>query len=258
MVMDRPQLIAHRGYAYRYPENTLPALSAAIDTGARHVEFDVQLTANRVPVVLHDANLKRTTGVDSLVHERVDHEVLKLSAHEPQRLGGRFAGVAIPTLIEASDLITNAPGVTGFVEIKEESIAAFGRDEVVTIVMNVLNQSRTPDCFVLISYDLEAIMVARNAGWSGVGWILRHWDEASRLAAQEACPQYLFTNTRRVPDTHEPFWHGPWRWAVYEIAEADAALAWGKRGADLVETFRIGDLLADARWANQGENNAGV
>ena len=43
----KPDLVAHRGYALRYPENTLAAFQAAITAGARFVECDVQLSAAR-------------------------------------------------------------------------------------------------------------------------------------------------------------------------------------------------------------------
>ena len=57
-----PELIAHRGWAYRYPENTLPAIAGALGAGARYVEFDVQITADGVPVLFHDSTLDRTAG----------------------------------------------------------------------------------------------------------------------------------------------------------------------------------------------------
>ena len=46
-----PDIIAHRGNAIEHPENTLQALESAVALGVRHVEFDVQLTADHVPVV---------------------------------------------------------------------------------------------------------------------------------------------------------------------------------------------------------------
>ena len=65
--MDRLPLIAHRGYPAYYPENTLVGLEAALKAGADFLEFDVQLSADRVPLLLHDENLKRTTGFNGLV-----------------------------------------------------------------------------------------------------------------------------------------------------------------------------------------------
>ena len=83
-------LLAHRGYAARYPENTREALRAAVAAGARHLEFDIQLSADRVPFLLHDADFLRTAGVaqDIFVTESVD--VARISAGEPERFGNQF------------------------------------------------------------------------------------------------------------------------------------------------------------------------
>ncbi len=53
-----PHLIAHRGNAAEFPENTLPAFESALELGVRNIEFDVQLTSDKVPVVIHDADLQ--------------------------------------------------------------------------------------------------------------------------------------------------------------------------------------------------------
>ncbi len=59
----RPLLLGHRGAMARAPENTLGAFRAAVDDGADGFELDVQLTADGVPVVLHDDTLDRTTDL---------------------------------------------------------------------------------------------------------------------------------------------------------------------------------------------------
>lgn len=93
-----PTLFAHRGLAARYPENTLASFAAARREGCRAVEFDVQLSADGVPVVFHDDDLARLTGdprrVDALAYaelRRVDVGAFK---------GARFAHERIPTLDE--------------------------------------------------------------------------------------------------------------------------------------------------------------
>ena len=63
-------LVAHRGNAREYPENTLPALQSALDLGARFLEIDVHMSADGVPVVIHDADLVRTTGVEGFVYDK--------------------------------------------------------------------------------------------------------------------------------------------------------------------------------------------
>ena len=49
-----PVIVAHRGASITHPENTLPAFEAAIGLGARIVELDVRVSADGVPVVMHE------------------------------------------------------------------------------------------------------------------------------------------------------------------------------------------------------------
>jgi glycerophosphoryl diester phosphodiesterase len=69
--MARPMLrLAHRGDWRRAPENTIPAFQAALKVpGCDGVEFDVRLSADGVPVLLHDETLARVQGRPEAVHE---------------------------------------------------------------------------------------------------------------------------------------------------------------------------------------------
>jgi glycerophosphoryl diester phosphodiesterase len=69
--MPRPMLrLAHRGDWRRAPENTLPALLAALKVPAcGGLEFDVRLSADGVPVLLHDETLERVQGRPEPVRE---------------------------------------------------------------------------------------------------------------------------------------------------------------------------------------------
>ena len=69
--MARPMLrLAHRGDWRRAPENTIPALQAALKVpGCDGVEFDVRLSADGIPVLLHDETLARVQGRPEPVHE---------------------------------------------------------------------------------------------------------------------------------------------------------------------------------------------
>ena len=57
------QVFGHRGAAGTVPENSLPSIRAAIAMGVDGVEFDVRLTRDETPILLHDENLVRTTGI---------------------------------------------------------------------------------------------------------------------------------------------------------------------------------------------------
>ncbi|MEH0575318.1 MULTISPECIES: glycerophosphodiester phosphodiesterase [Streptomyces] len=81
--------VAHRGDPYRFRENTLDSLRSALDRGADAVEFDVRLTRDGVPVLLHDETLKRLW--------ELERPLRSLSAAEVR---GLTAG-AVPTLAEA-------------------------------------------------------------------------------------------------------------------------------------------------------------
>jgi len=68
-MLQLPKVIGHRGAMAYAPENTLESFREARKRGATWVEIDVKLTADGVPIVMHDPSLKRTTGVDRLVAE---------------------------------------------------------------------------------------------------------------------------------------------------------------------------------------------
>lgn len=68
-MLKLPKVIGHRGAMAYAPENTLESFREARRRGAAWVEIDVKLTADNVPIVMHDSSLKRTMGVDRLVAE---------------------------------------------------------------------------------------------------------------------------------------------------------------------------------------------
>ena len=60
-----PLIIGHRGASSHAPENTFAAFNLAFLWGADGIEFDVRLARDGVPVVMHDASLRRTTGTQA-------------------------------------------------------------------------------------------------------------------------------------------------------------------------------------------------
>src|SRR5436190_10543018 len=153
--MALPELVAHRGYRLHYPENTLPAIEAALRAGARFVEIDVQLSRERVPMVFHDVELARICGVTGAIYERTAAELKALRASEYQRFGYRYAQTRIPTLAEFVELLSRQPGITGFVELKQESLTQFGVADMVARVCAAL--ARVRERAVIISYALDAL-----------------------------------------------------------------------------------------------------
>ena len=97
--------IAHRGFhdlnKLRW-ENTLSAFAAAADRGYA-IECDVHLTADGVPVVIHDGDLKRLTGQDGFVWQRTSAEIAALKVggtqDHPPTLGELLSPAAIDTAV---------------------------------------------------------------------------------------------------------------------------------------------------------------
>jgi glycerophosphoryl diester phosphodiesterase len=76
-MLQLPKVIGHRGAMAYAPENTLASFREARQRGATWVEIDVKLTADSVPILMHDASLERTMGVDRLVAETPRAELPK-------------------------------------------------------------------------------------------------------------------------------------------------------------------------------------
>ena len=103
------KLVAHRGYCDAFPENTLESIKAALECGAHAVEFDVQLTSDRVPVVCHDADLERTAMVERSILTSPYAEIREVSVGEPKRFNGRFQDSLLPSLQQMVALLATAP-----------------------------------------------------------------------------------------------------------------------------------------------------
>ncbi|MEE1786112.1 glycerophosphodiester phosphodiesterase [Streptomyces sp. SP17BM10] len=97
----RPLLaVAHRGDPYRFRENTLTSVESALARGADAVEVDVQLTRDKVPVLLHDRTLERLWGDP--------RDIGRVTADQLDEL--RRGPLAVPTLAEAIKAVAAAPG----------------------------------------------------------------------------------------------------------------------------------------------------
>jgi glycerophosphoryl diester phosphodiesterase len=93
---------SHRGFSHDIPENTIPAIEKAIEEQADYIEIDVRQTKDGELVLLHDDNLKRTTGLNKKIWSVTYEEIAELDAGI--WLGKEFAGTKIPTLSEVFEL----------------------------------------------------------------------------------------------------------------------------------------------------------
>ncbi len=96
-----PRVVGHRGAPRLAPENTLASFRAAAATGIKAIEFDVALTFDARPVVIHDTSLERTTNGYGLLAENTLESMSGLDAgswFDPS-----FSDEVVPTLEEVID-----------------------------------------------------------------------------------------------------------------------------------------------------------
>lgn len=237
-----PEIIAHRGNAADFPENTLQSLSSAVELGVRHLEFDVQLTCDHVPVVFHDTSLERVAGREGSVHDLTWTQLAEVPVGEVQRFGARFAYTYPSSLAQAVDAIAGWEGVTAFVEVKRASMRRFGRQVVLERIAQVVRPIL--DRCVLISFDLTSLKILRMMTGARIGWVLPEYSPAALQEAQALAPQFLFCNLERVPPADTRLWEGPWQWAFYEVRDLATAQRCHALGAAFVETMDVRGLLA--------------
>jgi glycerophosphoryl diester phosphodiesterase len=248
------RLVAHRGYSQCYPENTLSALRAALQAGARYVEFDVQFSADGVPMVFHDERLKRITGVSGNIHQLTAAQLGVLRASETKRFAEQFSDEPIPTLAEVLQLLSQWPEATAFVEIKQEAVTQFGTDAVAKDMVAAL-ANHQHNC-ILISFDAPVLQAARDFGMRRIGWVVSKWNNVDRQQAEQLAPDVLFCNYKKIPKGYA-LWPGNWAWALYDVVDPAVALHWFSRGVDLIETWDIGAMLNDARLQVDGKTDDG-
>jgi glycerophosphoryl diester phosphodiesterase len=106
---SQPLILGHRGSSAIAPENTMIAFKQSQSDGANGIEFDVRLASDGVPVVIHDATLKRTGGlvkrVDQCSSEKLNRiDVGSWFNHRfPIKTKEEFSNATVPTLKEVFD-----------------------------------------------------------------------------------------------------------------------------------------------------------
>lgn len=118
-----PVPIAHRGSRLLWPENTIEALAGAVELGYRHLEIDLHLTSDGVPVCIHDPTVDRTTDgtgpVSSYPMDRLQRLDAGYRHASPDGYQHRGQGVRVPTLEEVFEAFT---GLAFVLDLKTDGL----------------------------------------------------------------------------------------------------------------------------------------
>ena len=176
--MRRPLVVAHRGGSALGPENTLAACEQACRFGVDAVEVDVRLTADGVPVLLHDATLDRTTDGRGPVAAQPLASLRQLDATVAFRRG-HFGREPPPTLAEVLALLRHRAAV--HVELKGEPAVPPALVQAVVALLHDLGLENTA---VVLSFDWTALgQVRRVAPRTAVGALASTWPTGSAWQA---------------------------------------------------------------------------
>jgi glycerophosphoryl diester phosphodiesterase len=181
--------IGHRGARAYEPENTLRSFNKALELGVDAVELDVRKTKDNKIIVIHDAEVDKTTNGKGLVSGLTLREIKELLTEKGER---------IPTLEEALDFLDKKVKI--IIELKEN-----GLEEK---VLSIIHEKGLDKNVIIVSFLEEALRKTRklnNEIMTGLIYV-RHENPinaALELKANYILPLYRFTPTANVQKAHE-------------------------------------------------------
>ncbi len=206
--------VGHRGARAYAPENTLASFKKALETGVDAIELDVRKTKDGQLVVIHDADIKRTTNGEGLVSELTLTQIKGFSAE---------GGEKIPTFEEALNFLDKKVKV--LVELKEAGIEEQ--------VLSVVHARGLEKNVVIISFIEEALKKIRELNKIVETGLIyaKHSNPvkaALELKANYLVALYRFIHTATVQKAHE----NGLKIIVWTINTPQEAQEYARKGVD--------------------------
>ncbi len=235
-------ILGHRGARANAPENTLSAFQKAMEYGADGVEFDVFLSKDAVPVVIHDETVDRTTDGHGPVQDFSASELGKLNA---AKSFAEFSHEGVPTLEQALSILPQG----AIVNVELKGGGHFTKQKFVDCVLLVLQKYERHLTLIISSFDGELLYLFRlsaphylvslllspfDENWPKV---LRHIDaikpDALHLPAAIA-NSFVINLAKR----HQM------RVAIWTVNNTDEAKAWFQKGVAGIVTDTVPEMVA--------------
>ena len=159
-----PLIIGHRGASAVAPENTIAALSQALRDGADGIEFDVRLARDGVPVVIHDATLRRTAQVPGAVSDFTGSELGRIDVGSwfnrqyPATARPEYEQETIPSLEKLFAALAQTNGLL-YLEMKSD---AHQHKALVAAVVRLVNEFHFADRVIVESFNLAALAIVKE------------------------------------------------------------------------------------------------
>ncbi len=212
--------VGHRGARAYEPENTLRSFRKAVELGVDAVELDVRMTKDGEIVVIHDAEVDRTTNGKGLVHDLTLQEIKQLVIEKDER---------IPKLEETLDFLDQKVKV--LVELKETGF----EDKVVKLIKDRGLEEKV----IVVSFLEDALRKIRQLSKEVETGLIysRHKNPlkaALELEANYLLPLYRFTHSAEVKKAHE----NRLKVVVWTINDPEEVLEYMKKGVDGIVSDR--------------------
>ena len=244
--MHRPwpysRVVAHRGGGALAPENTLEGIRRAAEMGFGGVEFDVMLSSDKIPMLIHDETLERTTNGRGAVADTSYADLAKLDAGS--WFSSEYRGARLPSLEQAGKLCVEL-GLWANVEIKPAK--GFERETAAAAAKLALSLWRDASPAPLLSsFQRSSLEVARaTAPELNRGYLTERigpgWNESARaLGCVSVHCNFKYLNEAQAAEIRDA---GYWL-LCYTVNEPETARKLFSWGVDAVFTDRL-DLMPD-------------
>ncbi|MBQ9432540.1 MAG: hypothetical protein IJU44_13415 [Kiritimatiellae bacterium] len=156
-----PMIISHRGESSDAPENTMAAFRLAVERGVDAMECDVYVTADGVPVIMHDKSMRRTTGVNSNITDLPVSTVTNTAATAfGSWASSEYSEEKVPTLAQYLALLRDSE-IKAVIELKEGNPNSDTFINAVAAAV-VSEAAATPERVVFISFGADLVSKIRQ------------------------------------------------------------------------------------------------
>lgn len=237
-VFIAPVFIAHRGYSSAYPENTLIALDAALQAGAKFVEVDIQLSSDHVPVLYHDRDLTRLSQETGAIHDYTFSQLSEFHVSDTEKFADKYAQNKITSLKIFVDYLKQHPKLNAFIELKRLMIDTFGESLVLEKILPLFEGMENQISF--ISYNQNILKNIHDNTDYATGIVVDEWRELNKK--QDWVSEWLFCSYEGLPENNEEL-NVKSKIAIFEVGNIGLAKHLLARGITYLETFRIKEML---------------
>lgn len=230
-------IYGHRGYSGSYPENTMLAFKKAYEAGAEGIEYDVHLTKDGVPVVMHDENTVRTTGVDALIRNLTAEEFLALDAGYVKK---GACGVCNPPTLDELLAWCAETGMRSNIELKTGVYEYPGIEEKVIALLDKYNLRGTT---LISSFNhftvkrVRALAPDIRVGLLEESWLINAGAYVKASGADDLNPYVKFLNEETVKELRDNG-VGINTWTVNEEQ-------------DMINTLKLGVDIGISNWPDK-------